>query len=140
MTSAPSSQPSVPAPSADAARGAARGVGPALAAAAVTATLAFWTYTQTLLPGVDLGDTGGFQAAVLWPAVSARQAYPLYYSLAKPFVATLGEAHPARVLNLFSAVWGACAVGLLALVVADISMSLLAGIVAGLLLAVSYTF
>ena len=43
-------------------------------------------------------------------------------------------------LNLFSAVWGACAVGLLALVVADISMSLLAGIVAGLLLAVSYTF
>src|SRR3954447_13421528 len=138
MTSAPSSQPSVPAPDGDAARP--RGIGPALAVAAVTATLAFWAYTQTLLPGVDLGDTGGFQAAVLWPAVSARQAYPLYYWVAKRFVTTVGAANPARALNLFSAVWGAGAVGVLTLVVAELSLSLLAGIVAGLLLAVSYTF
>ena len=109
-------------------------------AAAVVATIAFWMYTATLLPGVDLGDTGGFQAAVPWPAVSARQAYPLYYTLAKPFVAALGGAHPARALNLFSAVWGAGAVGALTLIVAELATSLLAGIVAGLLLAVSYTF
>src|SRR5213593_2011643 len=103
--------------------------------AAVTTTIAFWTYTRTLLPGVDLGDTGGFQAAVLWPAVSARQAYPLYYSLAKPFVSAVASAHPARGLNLFSAVWGACAMGLLTLVVAELSASTLAGIVAALFLA-----
>src|SRR5919112_116792 len=87
--------------------------GDRIAAAALVATIAFWAYTQTLLPGVDLGDTGGFQAAVLWPATSARQAYPLYYALAKPFVATVSAAHPARGLNLFSAVWGGVAVGLL---------------------------
>ena len=57
-----------------------------LVAACLVATIAFWAYTRTLLPGVDLGDTGGFQAAVLWPEVSARRAYPLYYTLATPFV------------------------------------------------------
>lgn len=114
--------------------------GARLAAAAIVATIAFWAYTQTLLPGVDLGDTGGFQAAVLWPAVSARQAYPLYYTLAKPFVATLSAAHPARGLNLFSAVWGAVTVGLLTWVVAEIGGATLAGVGAGLLFAFSFTF
>ena len=59
-----------------------------LVAACLVATFAFWAYTQTLLPGVDLGDTGGFQASVLWPEPSARRAYPLYFALAKrqPFV------------------------------------------------------
>src|SRR6266550_7217315 len=86
-------------------------------AACIVATLAFWAYTQTLLPGVDLGDTGGFQAAVLSPDVSARQAYPLYYALARPFVRAVSAANPARGLNLFSAVFGAAAVGLLTLLV-----------------------
>ena len=113
---------------------------PRIVAATVVATIAFWAYTQTLLPGVDLGDTGGFQAAVPWPAVSARQAYPLYYSLAKPFVAALGGSRPALALNLFSAVWGACAVGLMTLLVAELSASIVAGVFAGLLLAMSYTF
>jgi hypothetical protein len=111
-----------------------------LTTAVVVATIAFWAYTQTLLPGVDLGDTGGFQAAVPWPAVSARQAYPLYYSLAKPFVALLGGEHPARALNLFSAFWGAGAIGVLTWLVADIAASALAGAAAGLLFAFSYTF
>src|SRR5687767_2700635 len=106
----------------------------------IVATLAFWTYTQTLLPGVDLGDTGGFQAAVLWPAVSARQAYPLYYNLARPFVRVVSAADPARGLNLFSAIWAAVAVGLLAYLVATLTESIAAGIVSGLLLAFSYTF
>ena len=68
----------------------------AIIAAAIIATMAFWAYTQTLLPGVDLGDTGGFQAAVLWPEVSARQAYPLYYDLARPFVRAVSVGNPAR--------------------------------------------
>jgi hypothetical protein len=111
-----------------------------IAVATVVATIAFWCYTQTLLPGVDLGDTGGFQAAVLWPEVSARQAYPLYYGLARPFVAALGPENPARALNLFSAVWGAVAIGLLTWLCSTVTRSLAAGLVAGLLLAFSYTF
>ena len=73
-----------------------------IAAAAIVATVAFWAYTQTLLPGDDLGDTGGFQAAVLWPATSARQAYPLYYGLAKPFVGMLSAA------TFVGCPWGSC--------------------------------
>lgn len=111
-----------------------------IAAAVVIGTVAFWAYTQTLLPGVDLGDTGGFQAAVLWPEVSARQAYPLYYDLARPFVTAASAANPARGLNLFSAIWAAAAVGLLAEFFAAVTGSLAAGAIAGLLLAFSYTF
>jgi hypothetical protein len=111
-----------------------------IAVATAVATVAFWSYTQTLLPGVDLGDTGGFQAAVLWPEVSARQAYPLYYTLARPFVGALTPENPARALNLFSALWGAAAVGILTWICSTVTRSHTAGVVAGLLLAFSYTF
>ncbi|MBI4266096.1 MAG: DUF2723 domain-containing protein [Acidobacteria bacterium] len=111
-----------------------------IAVAAVVATVAFWAYTRTLVPGVDLGDTGGFQAAVLWPEVSARQAYPLYYALARPFVAAASPGNPARALNLFSAIGAAAAVGLLTWLCASIARSLAGGVAAGLLLAFSYTF
>jgi hypothetical protein len=111
-----------------------------LALSCIVATLAFWAYTQTLLPGVDPGDTGGFQAAVLWPEVSARQAYPLYYNLARPFVTATAPDDPARALNLFSAIWGAAAVGLLVFVCASVTGSLAGGAAAGGLLAFSYTF
>jgi len=113
---------------------------PLVVASVALATIAFWAYTQTLLPGVDLGDTGGFQAAVLWPEVSARQAYPLYYGLARPFVSAVSAINPARGLNLFSAIWGAAAVGLLTFLCATVAESMLAGVTAGLLLAFSYTF
>jgi Protein of unknown function (DUF2723) len=112
---------------------------PAIVAAVAVATLAFWAYTQTLLPGVDMGDTGGFQAAVLWPEVSARQAYPLYYGLARAFVQAVSIANPARGLNLFSAIFGAASVGLLTLLCALVVDSTIAGVAAGLLLAFSYT-
>jgi hypothetical protein len=111
-----------------------------VALSCIVATLAFWAYTQTLLPGVDPGDTGGFQAAVLWPEVSARQAYPLYYNLARPFVSAAAPTDPARALNLFSAIWGAAAVGLLVFVCASVTGSLAGGAAAGGLLAFSYTF
>jgi hypothetical protein len=108
--------------------------------ATVVATVAFAAFSRTLLPGVDLGDTGGFQAAVLWPEISARQAYPLYYALATPFVHLLSASNPARGLNLFSAVCGAVAAGLMTWLVATITKSRTGGAVAGLLLALSYTF
>lgn len=108
--------------------------------ACVVATIAFSVYAQTLLPGVDLGDTGGFQAAVLWPETSARQAYPLYYGLARPFVLAVSPDNPARGLNLFSALSGSVAVGLLTYVAATVTGSAAAGLLAGLLLAFSHTF
>ena len=111
-----------------------------VAISSILATIAFWAYTQTLLPGVDLGDTGGFQAAVLWPEVSARQAFPLYYGLARPFVTLSFASNPARALNLFSAVWAAAAVGLLTFLCASVTRSLSGGIAAGTFLAFSYTF
>jgi hypothetical protein len=111
-----------------------------LVAACLVATIAFSVYARTLLPGVDLGDTGGFQAAVLWPEASARRAYPLYFGLATPFTQFLSSANPARGLNLFSALWAAVATGLLAGFVARLTGFTLGGIAAGLLLAFSYTF
>lgn len=121
--------------------GRAAGVGTgAVVAASVTATLAFWAYARTLLPGVDFGDTGGFQAAVLWREVSARQAYPLYYLLARPFVLATSPAHPAVGLNLFSATCAALAVGALTAATAFITRSIRSGAIAGLSLAFSYTF
>ncbi len=77
---------------------------------------------------------------MLWPQVSARQAYPLYYNLARPFVSAAAPADPARALNLFSAIWGAVAVGLAVYVSAAITGSLTGGAIAGGLLAFSYTF
>ena len=111
-----------------------------LVAACIVATIAFAAYTRTLLPGVDLGDTGGFQAGVLWPEPSARRAYPLYFGLATPFTRVLSAANPARGLNLFSAMWAAIAAGLLTSFVARLTGFALGGVAAGLLLAFSYTF
>jgi hypothetical protein len=111
-----------------------------ITAGVVVATIAFWAYTRTLLPGVDLGETGYLQAAVLSPEVGARRAYPLYFTLARPFVAFTAPDNPARALNLVSAIWAAAAVGLLVALCASIARSLVAGAVAGLLLAFSYTF
>jgi hypothetical protein len=114
--------------------------GAAALVACVVGTLAFAVYARTLLPGVDFGDTGGFQAAVLWPETSARQAYPLYFSLARPFVRAVSAENPARGLNLFSALSGGIAAGLLTYVAALLTTSAVAGAAAGLLLAFSHTF
>src|SRR5262245_15401983 len=114
--------------------------GAAALVACVVATIAFSVYARTLLPGVDLGDTGGFQAAVLWPETSARGAYPLYYGLARPFVQVVSSDNPARGLNLFSALCGGVAVGLITYVAALVTTSVAAGAIAGLLLAFSHTF
>lgn len=64
----------------------------------------------------------------------------LYFDLATPFVQLTGASNPPRTLNLFSALCGAIAAGLLTWLVAVITASRTGGIVAGLLLAFSYTF
>jgi hypothetical protein len=110
-----------------------------LLAAAVVAVAAFLLYDATLLPGQDLGDSASFETIAGLPIITPRQAYPLYYATGNLFVRAL-PGEPARALNMASAVFGALACGLLAVVVAALSGWRAAGLVAGLLLAVSYTF
>jgi hypothetical protein len=110
-----------------------------LLAAAVVTVAAFVLYDATLLPGQDLGDTASFQATAGAPYLTPRQAYPLYYATGDVFMAAV-PGEPARALNLASAVFGAIACGLIAVIVAALSGWAVAGAVAGLLYAVSYTF
>src|SRR5439155_1168933 len=72
-------------------------------------------------------------------ALTPRNGYPLYFAIGNLFLWTT-RAEPAYALNLASAVEGAVACGLIVLVAAELSASVLAAIGAGLLFAVSYTF
>ena len=107
--------------------------------AALLAIFAFLLYRSTLLAGVDFGDTGSFQAAIGDLNLSPRQAYPLYFALGNLVVRLVG-GEPAFGLNLFSAIAGALAVGVLTLVACEVTGSLAAGLVGGLMFASSYTF
>jgi hypothetical protein len=107
--------------------------------AAATALVAFACYYATLLPGLELGDSASFQTGVGSLNLTPRQAYPLYYGLGGLF-ALLHPGEPARALNFASAVYGALAVGLATLLTIAITASRAGGLVAGLLLAFSYTF
>src|SRR5204862_6661397 len=101
---------------------------------AVTVSLAaFILYRATLLPGVDFGDTGSFQATAGASIITPRAAYPLYFAIAQPFV-RLTAGDPARTLNLGSAVHGAIACGVLTLAAIELTGSALAAIGAALLL------
>ena len=110
-----------------------------LAAVGAVALFAFVLYRATLLPGLDLGDTASFQVVVGSPFVSPRDGYPLYFAVAGLVVGWIG-GDPARGLNLMSAIAAATACGILTLVAADVSGSIVAGAGAALLLAGSYTF
>jgi hypothetical protein len=101
--------------------------------------LALLLYRATLLPGVDLGDTGSFQVMAGEPTITPRDAYPLYFAIGDAVVWISG-GDQARALNLASALEGAAACGLLVLVAAELSGSIGAAVAAGLLFAGSYTF
>lgn len=110
-----------------------------LVAAVLVALGAFLLYHATLLPGADFGDTGSFQATVGSPIITPRDGYPLYFALGDTLLG-LTHAEPAHALNLASAVEGAIACGLIVLVAAELSGSLLAAIAASLFFGGSYTF
>ncbi|HEY2908438.1 MAG TPA: DUF2723 domain-containing protein [Vicinamibacterales bacterium] len=110
-----------------------------LLAAALVSACVFALYRATLLPGVDFGDTGSFQATVGSPIISPRDGYPLYFAIGSLFLhATHSE--PAHALNLASAVEGALASGAIVLAAAELSGSVTAAIPAALVFAGSYTF
>jgi hypothetical protein len=107
-------------------------------AAAVVALGAFLLYRATLLPDFDLGDTASFQTMAGLPKITPRDAYPLYYAIARPVVA-LTDSH-AYAMNLLSAVEAALACGVIVLVAFELCGSLSAAVAAALLFAGSYTF
>ena len=92
-----------------------------------------------MLPGLDLGDSASFQTAVGYLTLTPRQAYPLYYALGNVF-AWIFPSEPAWAANLASAVYGAAAVAVCALIAARLAESRVAGAAAALFLAFSYTF
>ena len=108
-------------------------------AAVVVAVAAFALYRSTLLPGLDFGDTASFQTVAGSSIVSARDGYPLYFAVAGVLVRLIG-GEPAHALNLVSAIEAAIACGLLTLVGAELSGSILGAVGAALLFAGSYTF
>ncbi len=110
-----------------------------LLAALIVAAGVFVLYRATLLPGVDFGDTGSFQATVGSPDITPRDGYPLYFAIGDLFLRT-APADPAHALNLASAAEGAIAAGLIVLLAFELSGSLLAASAAALLFAGSYTF
>jgi hypothetical protein len=110
-----------------------------LVVAGILAAIAFFLYFSTLLPGQDLGDTASFQTIAGDHLLVPRQGYPLYFALSGLFVHAL-PVEAARAANLASAAAAAVAVGLVVLVGAELAGTLAAGLVAGLLLAGSYTF
>jgi hypothetical protein len=110
-----------------------------LVAAAALAAIAFLLYFSTLLQGQDFGDTASFQAIAGDHLLVPRQAYPLYFALNGLLVRVL-PVEAAKAANLGSAIAAAAAIGLVVLAGAELAGTLAAGLVAGLLLAGSYTF
>lgn len=107
--------------------------------AIAVAIAAFALYRATLLPGFDFGDTGFLQVKAGEIDLTPRDAYPLYFGIGD-IVLWLTRDEPAHAFNLTSAIEGAVACGLIALVGAELAGALAAGVVAALLFASSYTF
>ncbi len=110
-----------------------------LAAALAVSLVAFLLYRATLLPGVDLGDSGSFQTMVGSQYITPRDAYPLYFAIGAVMLKLTG-AEPAHALNLTSAIEAAVACGLFVVVAAALTESIAAAVAGALLFAVSYTF
>src|SRR4051794_16950743 len=110
-----------------------------LPAAVLLAVLAFILYRFTLLPGLDFGDTGSFQATVGSPIITPRDGYPLYFAIGA-IILRLPGAGRAHAPNLPSAAEGAIACGVLLITAFELSGSPPAATAAALLFTVSYTF
>ena len=107
--------------------------------AVLVALAAFALYRATMLPGFDFGDTGSFQTILGSAVITPRNGYPLYFALGHLALWITG-AEPAHAANLMSAATAAVACGVIAPVASRLSGSIVAGVAAALLFAVSYTF
>ncbi len=78
---------------------------------------AFALFLRTLAPGLLWGDSAEFQFAAWLGGFAHPTGYPLYLMLGWLWTHALPWGDPAWRMNLFSAVWGGVAVGLVYLVV-----------------------
>ncbi len=109
------------------------------AAALSVAVAAFLLYHATLLPTVDFGDTGSFQATVGSRVITPRDGYPLYFAIGNLLLFVRG-GEPAHVLNLASALEGGAAAGMAVVAASELAGATWAGAAAALFFAGSYTF
>ncbi len=70
-------------------------------------------YVRTAAPTILMGDSGEFQFAAYLLGITHPTGYPLYLLLGWAWTHLLPWGDVAYRMNLFSAVWGALAVGLL---------------------------
>ena len=80
--------------------------------ALLVAVSAFALYLRTLAPGLLGGDSGELQFAAWLAGLAHPTGYPLYLALGHLWSRLLPFGDPAWRMNLFSALWGALAVGL----------------------------
>ncbi len=120
--------------------------------AGISGIAAFLVYFNTLAPGVLIGDSGEFQFAAWLGGFAHPTGYPLYLLLSYLWTHLLRAGEPAWRMNLFSAVWGGIAVGLVYLLTLQtirvaanpgglaVWMQRLAALFTAMLLGVSPTF
>ena len=80
--------------------------------AGIIGAVAFMVYFKTLAPGLLGGDSGEFQFAAWLGGFAHPTGYPLYLLLSYLWTHLLNIGEPAWRMNLFSAVWGGIAIGL----------------------------
>ncbi|MGQ9490218.1 MAG: protein O-mannosyl-transferase family [Anaerolineae bacterium] len=80
--------------------------------------VAFVFYLRTMAPDLLWGDPGEFQFAAWLAGLAHPTGYPLYLTLGWLWTHLLPWGDPAWQMNLFSALWGGVAVGLVYLLAA----------------------
>lgn len=88
--------------------------------AALAAGLAFLLYLRTLAPGLLGGDSGELQFAAWLGGAAHPTGYPLYLMLGWLWTHLLPLRDPAWRMNVFSALWGGAAAGLVYLLAARV--------------------
>ncbi len=91
--------------------------------ALASALLAAALYLRTLAPGLLGGDSGEFQFAAWLGGFAHPTGYPLYLLLGYLWTHVLPVGDPAWRMNVFSALWGAAAIGLLYLLALRVSQA-----------------
>lgn len=101
--------------------------------------LALAVYVRTLAPGLLYGDSAEFQTLAYTLGMTHSTGYPIYLLLARG-IGFLPLRSPAWRVNLVSALSAAVAIGCTYLLTRRLTRSRVGGLLAGLTLAVSYTF
>src|SRR5262249_5436775 len=102
--------------------------------------IAFVLYVATLLPGLGIGDTAELQRVVTRLELAHPTGYPLYTMLGWLWTHLPLGSTPAWRLNLFSAVAGAAAIGVLYCAARELGQRRAIAAAVALALATSLTF